>query len=256
MQLTILGSSASFAGPDQACAGYLIESDGTKLLVDCGNGAIANAAAVADVTAFDAVLISHTHPDHFADLYALQAALRFAPDGPVGSLPLYLPDGLWDRLGLLLSDRGRIQLEAAYEPHLLQSGAELHFDGITVTPHAVDHDGPTYAFTFDAGGVRLAYTADTTLGTAVRDAVAGCDVLLAECTLPEEFAGRAPHMTASEAGQLATETGAELLILTHLWPTADHERMLEIAQGAFDGEVLLAEELMTVEIGAAEEERP
>lgn len=254
MQLTILGSAASFAGPGQACAGYLVDHEGTRILVDCGNGTIANAAAVTDVTSIDAVLISHTHPDHFADLYALQAALRFAPDGPVGSLPLYLPEGLWERLGSLLSERGREQLADAFEPHALSAGTELRFEDVTVMPHSVDHDGPTYAFAIDAGGIRLAYTADARLDDAVRAAVEGCDVLLAECTLPEQFAGRAPHLTASEAGRLAAESGAGLLLLTHLWPTSDHGEMLTIAREAFGGEVRLAETLMTVEIGASEEE--
>jgi ribonuclease BN (tRNA processing enzyme) len=251
MQLTILGSAASWAGDGQACSGYLVEDEGTTLLVDCGNGTLANAASVTDVTSIDAVLISHMHPDHFADLYALQAALRFAPEGPVGSLPLYLPEGLWERLGALLSHHGREQLAEAFEPHSLADGHPLNFDDITVTPHAVDHDGPTYAFAFEADGARLAYTADTRPGAAVERAVAGCDVLLAECTLPDEYAGTAPHMTATDAGQLAKGSGAGMLILTHLWPSADHARMLRKASSAFGGEAHLAEELMTVEIAPA-----
>jgi ribonuclease BN (tRNA processing enzyme) len=251
MQLTVLGSAASFAGSGQACSGYLVEDEGTTLLVDCGNGALANAASVADVTSLDAVLISHMHPDHFADLYSLQAALRFSPEGPVGSLPVYLPDGLWERLGALLSKHGRSQLADAFEPHLIADGSALRFDGITVTPHAVDHDGPTFAFTFEAGGARLAYTADTSDGQAVRDAVAGCDVLLAECTLPEGYEGLAPHLTADEAGRLAQGSGAGMLVLTHLWPTADHARMLRTASSVFSGEAFLAEELMTIEIAPA-----
>lgn len=251
MQLTILGSAASWAGDGQACSGYLVEDEGTTLLVDCGNGALANAASVTDVTSIDAVLISHSHPDHFADLYALQAALRFAPEGPVGSLPLYLPEGLWERLGALLSHHGREQLAEAFEPHSIMSGLALTFDDITVTPHAVDHDGPTFAFAFEAHGARLAYTADTRDGEAVRAAVAGCDVLLAECTLPDEYEGVAPHLTAGEAAAIAEGSGAGMLILTHLWPSADHARMLRKASAEFAGEVHLAEELMTVEIAPA-----
>ena len=251
MQLTILGSAASWAGDGQACSGYLIEDEGTTLLVDCGNGALANAASVTDVTSIDAVLISHTHPDHFADLYALQAALRFAPEGPVGSLPLYLPEGLWERLGALLSHHGREQLAEAFEPHIITGGRPMVFGSITVTACAVDHDGPTYGFMFEAEGARLAYTADTRDGKAVRDAVAGCDVLLAECTLPDEYAGTAPHMTAGEAGRLALDSGAGMLILTHLWPSADHARMRRTAAAAFGGDTHLAEELMTVEIAPA-----
>jgi ribonuclease BN (tRNA processing enzyme) len=248
MQLTILGSAASWAGDGQACSGYLIEDEGTTLLLDCGNGALANAASVTDVTSLDAVVISHGHPDHFADLYALQAALRFAPEGPIGSLPLYLPEGLWERLGSLLSEHGRAQLAEAFEPHTLKAGAVLHFDEITVTPHAVDHDGPTFAFMVEAAGARLGYTADTRDGKAVRAAVKGCDVLLAECTLPDEYAGVAPHLTADEAASLAVDSGAGMLLLTHLWPTADHQRMLRRAAARFGGDVHLAEELMTVEI--------
>jgi len=248
MQLTILGSAASWAGDGQACSGYLIEDEGTTLLLDCGNGSLANAASVTDVTSLDAVIISHTHVDHFADLFSLQAALRFAPEGPVGSLPLYLPEGLWERLGALLSEHGRAQLAEAFEPHVIAEGDKLRFDDVTVTPRAVDHDGPTFAFMIEAGGACLGYTADTRDGSAVRDAVAGCDVLLAECTLPDEYAGMAPHLTAAEAASIATDSGAGMLLLTHLWPTADHERMLRRASAAFSGEVFLAEELMTVEI--------
>lgn len=250
MLLTILGSAASWAGAGQACSGYLIEHEGTCLLVDCGNGSLANAAAVTDVTTLDAVIISHMHVDHFADIYALQAALRFAPEGPAGSIPLYLPAGLWERLGALLSERGRAQLAEAFEPREIWDGQELVFGGMTVTPHAVDHDGSSFSFAFDADGARLVYTSDTRYGEAAREAVRGCDVLLAECTLPDEYAGRAAHLTAGEAAALAGEGGADVLLLTHLWPTADHERMLEVARAAFGREVYLAEELMTIEIAA------
>jgi ribonuclease BN (tRNA processing enzyme) len=248
MQLTVLGSAASYAGADQACSGYLVEHDGTTLLLDCGSGTLANAAHVTDVTSLDAVLVSHTHTDHFIDLFALEAAMRFAPEGPVGSLPIYLPEGLWERMQALLSPEGAASLAEAFEPHVLRAGEKLTFDEITVTPHPVDHQGPTFAFVIEAPDATLAYTADTRDGDAVRSAVAGCDVLLAECTLPHEYAGAAPHLTAAEAGRLAKGSGAELLVLTHLWPTADHDRMLREAEAAFGGTTVLAEELLTIDM--------
>jgi ribonuclease BN (tRNA processing enzyme) len=248
MQLTVLGSAASYAGADQACSGYLVEHEGTTLMLDCGNGTLANAAHVTDVTSLDAVIVSHTHTDHFVDLFALEAALRFAPEGPIGSLPIYLPEGLWERMCSLLPPGGAAHLAEAFEPHVLRAGEALKFDDLTVTPHPVDHDGPTFALIVDAPDARLAYTADTRDGEAVRTAVAGCDVLVAESTLPQEYAGRGPHMTAQEAGSLAKGSGAELLVLTHLWPTADHDLMLREAGAAFGGNVVLAEELLTIDM--------
>ena len=120
VRLTVLGSGASFPGSGHACSGYLLESGGTRVMLECGNGSVANAAAVTDVTTLDAVVVSHAHADHFVDLYALQAALRYAPQGPVGSVPLYLPAGLFDMLGCLLTERGRTELGEAYRPHILR----------------------------------------------------------------------------------------------------------------------------------------
>ncbi len=248
MQLTILGSSASYAGPDQACSGYLVEHDGTTLMIDCGNGTLANAGHVTDVTSLDAVLVSHAHTDHFLDLYALEAALRFAPEGPLGSLPIYLPEGLWERMCALLPASGAAHLAEAFEPHVLQAGQTLTFDELEVTVHPVDHDGPAFAFSIDGPDGRLVYTGDTRDGAGVRMAADDCDVLVAECTLPTEYAGRGPHMTPAEAGALAKSSGAELLVLSHLWPTADHDRLLREAGEAFGGETVLAEELLTIDM--------
>jgi ribonuclease BN (tRNA processing enzyme) len=37
-------------------------------------------------------------------------------------------------------------------------------------------------------------------------------------------------------------------VLTHLWPTADHDAMLKEAGDAFGGETVLAEELLTIDM--------
>jgi len=58
-------------------------------------------------------------------------------------------------------------------------------------------------------------------------------------------------VTPGDAGRLATESGARLLVLTHLWPTADHEQLLADARGAFAGDVRLASESMAIEIDPA-----
>jgi ribonuclease BN (tRNA processing enzyme) len=249
VRLTVLGSGASFPGAGHACSGYLLEAGGTRVMLECGAGSVANAASVTDVTTLDGVVVSHTHADHFADLYTLQAALRFAPQGAVGCVPLHLPAGLFEMMGCLLSEHGRAELVEAYRPHVLRDGESVTIGEITLVPRAVEHAGPTFAFMVEAGGARLGYTADARYDVALRDAVAGCDVLLCECTLPTAYAGAAPHLAPAEAGRLATEAGARLLVLTHLWPAADHGRLLADAGAAYPGEVALARELMTIEVG-------
>ncbi len=248
MRLTVLGSAASYADARRACAGYLIEAGGTSLMLDCGNGALANLGVLADPVALDAVFISHEHPDHFADLYALQAALRYAPAGPASALPLFLPPGLAERLTCLLTEHGREEWAAAFMVRELVDGRTERVGALTVTPRLVDHTERTFALVVRHDDATLCYTADTALGEPARAAARGADVLLAEATLPEEYAGRAAHMTPAQAGDLADSAGARTLVLTHLWPTIDRAVAADEAQSRFSGRVIVAEELMTIDV--------
>ncbi|MDY0087318.1 MAG: MBL fold metallo-hydrolase [Coriobacteriia bacterium] len=251
MRLTVLGSAASYAGPGQACASHLIEGEEARVLFDCGNGSLANLGAVLDPTTLDAVFVTHCHPDHFLDLYALQALLRYAPDGPCEPLLLCVPYGLFERMGALLSERGRTELAAAFKVHELAEGEAVMVGDLVVTPCRVEHTADSFALVASDGDVTLCYTSDTALGPGVREAADGCDLLLAEATLPEAYRGRAPHLTAAEAAELARDAGAGELVLTHVWPTNDRERMVEEAAAIFAGPVVVARELDTLEVGSA-----
>lgn len=252
MKLTMLGSSASYAGAGQACSGMLVESGDVRVVIDLGNGTLANLASVTDPAGVAGVFISHAHPDHFLDLYALQALLRFAPDGPASPLRLFAPPGLLERMGTLLSERGRQDLYSAFDALPLAPGVPVELGCVAVTPHPVDHIEDAMAFVVEADGARLCYTSDTAFGDAALAAAAGADVVVAECTLPEAYRSKMPHMTAAEAGELARLSGARTLVLTHMWPTVSRDELRREAAEVFPGEVVTAAELltMTIEPGA------
>jgi len=242
MRLTVLGSSASCPGPGQACAGHFVEAAGARVLFDCGNGVISNLGQVFDPLGLDAVFITHNHPDHYADIYALHAMLRYAPDGPRGPIPLHLPDGLWERLPCLLSERGAVDLAEAFVPIVIEPRIPYTFGELRVTAFSVEHTEPTFALVAEADGVRVTYTADTAPCDGVIEAAKGSDLLLAEATLPEQYAGAAPHLTATEAGELARVTGVRALGLVHIWPTNDRVLMAKLASKAFGHDVVVCSE--------------
>ena len=245
MRLIILGSSASYAGPGQACSGHLVQSGQTSVLLDCGNGVLSMLGKVVDPLSLDAVVITHGHIDHFADLYSLQALLRYAPSGPAPVLPVYVPPGLLERMGTLLSASGRRSLHEAFLVEDLVEHTSIEIGDVRITPHHVDHIDPTFALLVEeiSTGRSICYTSDTAPGRAVESAARGAHLLLAEVTLPQQYAGRAPHMTAREAGELGSIVSAERLVLTHIWPTTDREEIVREAAEVFSGPVAVAKEL-------------
>lgn len=248
MRVTVLGSAASHAGKGQACAGHYVEGGGARVLFDCGNGVLANLYKIADPYGLDAVFITHNHPDHYVDLYSMQAMLRYAPSGPAAPVPLYLPEGLFERMQTLLSERGGHEFREAFVPVSLEHEGDIAIGGMTIHPCLVEHTEPTFALRADADGSRLAYTADTSPGDHALCAAHGADLLLAEATLPEQYAGASPHMTARQAGELATSAGASRLVLVHVWPTNDREAMATDASSTYSGPVSVARELDSFEV--------
>ena len=94
MRLTVLGGSGGYPSAGGACSGYLVEHDGFRLLVDPGYAIVPRLLEIVPAEAIDAVLVSHGHPDHVADLNPLLRA-RVLRDDPPPPLPAYaLPDAL------------------------------------------------------------------------------------------------------------------------------------------------------------------
>ena len=90
----MLGSDGSYPGPGGACSGYLLRSDGFATWMDAGPGTMANLQLQIPLARLDAVVISHSHPDHWSDLEGLYVAMRYFL-GRQG-LPVYAPEGLRD----------------------------------------------------------------------------------------------------------------------------------------------------------------
>jgi ribonuclease BN (tRNA processing enzyme) len=77
MKVTILGSGSFFVSKDRSGPAYLLEANDKKFLIDCGPGTLNRLSqlgvALEDI---DYILLSHFHPDHTSDLFALQMSFR------------------------------------------------------------------------------------------------------------------------------------------------------------------------------------
>lgn len=251
MRLTVLGSSASYAAPGRACAGHLVETDEVKVLFDIGHGVLSNLGTLMNPVEIDAIFITHYHPDHYVDIYGLQSMLRYDPAGPAKPIDVHLPRGLEARMKCLLSDRGITEFDKAFNFHLLEDGIDVIVGDLAVTPVLVEHaNEESFGLRATSDGAVLFYTADTAPSDSINEAVAGADFLLAEATLAEQYSGCAPHLTATEAGELARTAGASQLAMIHIWATNDRGETARQASAAFGRPAVVASEFDTFEIPA------
>jgi ribonuclease Z len=98
-------------------------------------------------------------------------------------------------------------------------------------------------------GQRFAFIMDTRLCDAVFALADGADMLVCESTFADTEAALANdygHLTAGQAGRIAAESGARMLVLTHFsqrYEAGDGQRLAEEAAMAFGGKVVLAHDL-------------
>ena len=238
MRLTIVGCSGSYPGPDSPASCYLVEAEHEgrtwRIVLDLGNGALGALHRYADPLAIDAVLLSHLHADHCIDITSYYVLRKYHPSGSRPPIPVYGPDGTPGRLARaydLPKSPGMTEEFSFrfYPEHAFAVGP------FAIAAHLVKHPVPGYALRVEADGKVLAYSGDTgpcdALVTMARDA----DLFLCEASFVEG-ADNPPdlHLTGTEAAQAALEAGVGRLVLTHIPPWHDADKIF--AESAiFDG---------------------
>lgn len=249
MELIVLGSKGTWAVPDGANSGYLVRHDGFSMWVDLGSGTLANLQRYIPIREVDAVVISHSHPDHMVDLYPYFYARHYGLGLPPGT-PMFTPPGVLNRVVALLSEESAIDLARSFAITEVEPGTSFGAGPFRVKTAPMAHPVPTLGMRIEADGEVLAYTADTGPTEHITTIAAGANLLLAEATWQEDGIEKPPlHMTGREAGDAARIAGAGRLFLTHIWPTLDQERSREEATSAYDGEVQVAVEGMVEGVG-------
>src|SRR3954462_3873255 len=224
MRVTVLGKSPSWQDAGGACSGYLVQEDGTTVLIDCGNGVFAKLRERIDYVDVDAVVISHLHADHFLDLVPYSYALTYAPRQqpvPVPPWPgtenpsrprLIAPPGARETFRRVVGAWGNEDLiENAFELEEYEESSTPQVGPLRFEFRSVPHFTETFAIrvasaTSDA---KLVFGADSRPTDDLVEFARDCDLLLVEATLPRpERSGERGHLTPREAGEHAKAAGA------------------------------------------------
>lgn len=240
--LQVLGTGGPELNDDLASSSYLVwYKDKARVLIETGPGSsVGFDKADAKFEDLQAVLLTHLHVDHSADLPAYvkgayftqreEDLLLFGPDkndrmpattefvqrlfGAQGVFP-YLQDVLWRE-----SNQPGMQLKVVDVP---LNNDEIHAyqinDELTVSAVRTEH-GPiaSVAWRVDLLGCGITFSGDLSnhAGTLVKLAQ-GSELLVFNNAIPEkaEGAARALHIPPSEMGKVANQAQVAKVILSH-----------------------------------------
>lgn len=226
MKITVLGYLGGFPAHGDATSCYLIESQGYSFLLDCGSGGLLSLEQVMDPLQLDAVILSHYHADHIADVGVLQYYWQLHTNRPKEALlPIYghtMDANHFASLTWPNASEGR-----GYDPN-----TKLELGPFTISFLKTQHPVDAFAMRIVERSTNkvLVFTADTRyfedLSAFSRDA----DLLLADTNFFADHTGTAWHLTSKQAGTIAQRANVKQLMLTHLPAAGDLQLLKQQAQ--------------------------
>jgi len=246
VQLTVVGCSGSFPGPDSPASCYLLEHEGSRILLDMGNGSLGALQRYADIYRIDAVVLSHLHVDHFIDLCSYYVALRYRPGGLEQRIPVWGPTDTEARLATAYGLAASTEITYGFDVRQIERSFAIGPFQITTAP--MRHPVEARAIRVEAGGRSLTYSGDTGPTPQLSELAQGSDLALFEASFLST-ADNPPdlHLTARQAAEHAAAADCGQLLLTHLVPWNDSAETLAEAQAVFP-EARLASPGLTVAV--------
>jgi ribonuclease BN (tRNA processing enzyme) len=223
LRLTVLGNASAAPHLDSPAAGFLVEWDTTRVLLDVGQGVVRALQDLMDPHDLTAVVVGHMHADHYLDLAGLRYLYTWGEPSE-HPLPVNLPPGgrvRLDALATAISERVGF-FDDAYAIREYDPTEPLRIGPLTIRFTRGRHYVPAWAMSIVApDGARIVYTGDTGPSESVVDFACDADLLLVEAalrlsTFDDEERG---HLTAEEAIDLAVRARARSARIVHYPPS-------------------------------------
>jgi len=217
-----------------------VESNGTRVLLDCGPGVLCRLRGSEAWPTLDASVISHFHLDHWGDLVPWVWGTMFRSEEHTAP-GLWLPPG---GRATLVDHGSRLGFPSMFEQVFDEREFEPHepfaIDGFRITTVPMAHYRmPAYGMRVEADGATLAYSADTGPTDALDELARDADLFVCEATLRDGCADGIPrgHLSAEEAVAASARAGARRLLLTHRPVELPLDPELELASDGYSTEV-------------------
>ncbi len=280
LRFSILLGGTPTPTPERFGTSLLVEGSATTILVDVGPGATRRLVqAGSGPTAIDAVVFTHHHFDHNAGFPGFFLSRWDQSAGRFPELSVYGPEftrqfvdrlfgpeigAFWPDINARIEFPGSQQVYANRggelprlppDPAVVEVAPPEAFEigELSVSTALARHVQPyleSNAYRIESGDTSIVYTGDTEPCAEVLALADGCDVLISMCwDFQERMEEMGEHLGQTGtlgAAQIARDSGAKALVLTHAGPTLRAglgDRELERIRSIYPGPVHLTSEL-------------
>lgn len=276
IEVTLLGTGSPIPDARRAGPSTLVRAGGQTFLIDAGRGVQQRlTAAGAGANALTALLLTHFHSDHIADLGDLlitRWVTTFTPNPT--PLPIIGPPGTAEVVDATLKAFGRdIGYRIAHhadltepppvEVHEHTDGLVWDRDGVQIRVAPTDHRPvePSIGFRIEHDGGSSVVLAGDTVPCESLDKLASGAGALVHTVIRKDLIEAMPmqrirdicdyHSSVEEAAATAARAGVGILILTHYVPgiaPGQEDEWRALAASAFDRQIELGDDLHRVEV--------
>ena len=275
IDITLLGTGSPIPDPNRAGPSTLVRADGQVFLADCGRGALQRLAAIGlGANALSALLLTHLHSDHIADLgdvLITRWVTTFVPEP--APLPIIGPPGTAEvveatlkafghDIGYRIAHHADLIAPPPVEVHEYTDGSVWDRDGVSIRVAPTDHRPvtPTIAFRIEFAGASVVLAGDTVPCESLDELSSGADALV-HTVIRKDIIIQLPqqrirdicdyHSSVEQAAATAQRAGVTTLVLTHYVPgiaAGQEDQWRALAAGEFDGRIELGDDLHRVDI--------
>jgi len=244
LQLTVIGRWGAYPEKGEATSSFLVEHKGFNLLLDCGSGVLSRLQYYLDLKKLDALILSHYHADHIADVGSLQYAVRIHKELNLRLQPLWIYAPPMDAVKFA---------NLSYKEHTLGKPV-LAEQTLDIGPFIIKstptiHNAEGLAFRLEAEEKIITFITDSAFREEFIVLAKNADLLVAGTPLFKGEEENFPnHLSAYQAGFIAKAAQSKKLLLSHLPHVGKIEVLKEQAKESFDRDVFLAEEGLKIEL--------
>ncbi|MBD3230096.1 MAG: hypothetical protein GF329_18095 [Candidatus Lokiarchaeota archaeon] len=258
MKVTFIGTAGSALTAELSYSSILINDD---LLLDCGEGTTQKLIKLGYINNLKIICITHLHNDHFIGLFSILwyywiETQRKTPLKIIG--PPKTEYTIRKILELINTPKNVFNFKMIFRE--LKDTNEIQVaekNTYKITAIKMEHQPINFGFRIEDISEKKAifYTGDTKSNERILKLSKNCELLICECTFPDElseFAHKYNHCTPYDAAILGNKAEVKKLVLTHISSIFQNEEELEKiknqAKQQSKNEVIVAKDLLTLEI--------